>query len=179
MALRFGARITEVLNELVPKKCITATPNAHPWLNDRCRQVIDEKMSAVGTPLEIPARDRCSKALTEEHDKYISRVRRKLSRLPRSSRGWWKLANALAGKRTKSSGIQPLRNSAGEWVRSSQGKAELLAETFARKSTLPAEEVNEYTAIGGAEVADDTFLPIRSRDVKRVLRKLKVDSASG
>ena len=179
MTLRFETRVTEVLDELVPKKSITATPKAHPWLNDRCRQAIDAKMSAVGTPLEIPARDRCSQVLTEEHDKYISRVRRKLARLPRSSRGWWKLANALAGKRTKSSGIQPLRNSKGEWVRSPQGKAELLAETFARKSTLPAEETNDYTAIGEANIADDTFLPIRSRDVRRILSKLKLDSATG
>ncbi len=179
MTLRFETRVTEVLDELVPKKSITATPKAHPWLNDRCRQAIDAKMSAVGTPLEIPARDRCSQVLTEEHDKYISRVRRKLARLPRSSRGWWKLANALAGKRTKSSGIQPLRNSKGEWVRSPQGKAALLAETFARKSTLPAEETNDYTAIGEANIADDTFLPIRSRDVRRILSKLKLDSATG
>ena len=131
------------------------------------------------TPLEIPARDRCSQVFIEEHATYISRVRRKLARLPRSSRGWWKLANALAGKRAKSSGIQPLRNSKGEWVRSPQGKAELLAETFARKSTLPAEETNDYTAIGEANIADDTFLPIRSRDVRRILSKLKLDSATG
>ena len=179
MALRFEDTVSKVLNELVPKKHITATPKAHPWLNDRCRQAIDEKQSAVGTPQELPARDRCSQILTEEHDKYIGRMRGKLSRLPRSSRGWWRLANALAGKRSKSSGIQPLRNSAGQWVRSSQGKAELLAETFARKSTLPAEEVNDYTAVGEEDFADDTFLPIRCRDVKKVLRKLKLDSATG
>ncbi len=109
----------------------------------------------------------------------MNKMRGKLSKLPRSSRGWWKLANAMAGKHSKSSGIQPLQNKDGEWIRSSQGKAELLGETFAQKSRLPAEEANDYSEIGEAVFADDTFLPIRTRDVRKVLRSLKVDSATG
>lgn len=179
MALRFEEKVKEVLHELVPTKSITATPKEHPWLNDRCREAIDGKMAAVGTPREIEARDKCSQVLTEEHDKYVSRMRRKLSQLPRSDRGWWRLAKALAGKRSKSSGIQPLKKTTGEWVRSSEGKAELLAETFERKSRLPAEELNEYATIGEGDFADDTFLPVRCRDVKRVLNNLKLDSATG
>ncbi len=179
MALRFEDKITAVLRQFVPTKSITTTPKAHPWMNDRCRFAIDEKISAKGTPEEIPARDKCSKILTEEHDKYVNRVRKKLSRLPRSSRGWWKLANSMAGKKTKSSGIQPLRTTTGEWARTSESKAELLAETFERKSALPAETANEYSAIGGHDFAEDKFVPIRVRDVKRVLASLKTDSATG
>ena len=44
---------------------------------------------------------------------------------------------------------------------------------------LPPEAANEYAAIGDAVFAPDYFLPIRTRDVKRSLRKLKADSATG
>ena len=179
MAAKLERKITAVLDELVPTKTITESPSTHPWINDRCRKAIDEKMSAVGTPGEIAARDACSRIILEEHDKHIDRVRRKLSGLPRSSRGWWKLANALAGKQSKSSGIQPLKSETGVWARTSAEKAELLAATFLRKSSLPLEEENEYSAIGSEHFTEDIFLPIRCRDVCRVLRKMKIDSATG
>ena len=169
----------EVLESLVPTKTITTSSKTHPWLNDRCRQAIDQKLAAHGTLQEIEMRDRCSQILTEEYDKHLNRVRQKLSRLPRSSRSWWKLANSLAGKRSKSSGIQPLQKPDGEWVRTAESKAELLAATFEKKSKLPDPTTNAYTAIGAPEFAEDTFLPIRTRDARRALTKLKAGSATG
>ena len=174
----FEETILKILRELVPTKIISNTASSHPWLNERCRNAIDRKLDAFGTDQEVSARDHCSKVLLEEHCKYLNRTRKKLSKLPGSSKGWWRLSNALAGKRTKHNGVQPLKKHDG-WARTCSEKAQLLADTFASKSLLPPEAANEYTAIGDAVFAPDYFLPIRTRDVKRSLRKLKADSATG
>ena len=178
MAKVFEETIRQTLRELVPTKTISNTSSSHPWLNDRCRSAIDKKLDALGTDQEVIARDHCSQVLLEEHDNFLERTRKKLSKLPGSSKGWWRFSNALAGKRTKTSGVQPLKWN-NEWARTSSEKAQLLADTFARKSELPSEVPNEYSAIGSEAFAPDYFLPIRTRDVKRALRKLKVDSATG
>ena len=175
----FEDNILSVLREFVPTKTVTNIVSSHPWLNQRCRDAIDKKLDAVGTVQELPARDACSRILLEEHDKYLDRTRKQLSKMPGSSRGWWRLSNALAGKRTKTSGVQPLKRDATTWARSASEKAQLLADTFAEKSVLPPEVSNEHSTIGDAVFAPDYFLPIRTRDVRRVLRKLKVDSSTG
>ena len=61
-----------------------------------------------------------------------------------STRGWWRLANVLGGKRPKSSRVQALKNSTSEWARSPAGKAELLAYTFTANFTLSDILENDY-----------------------------------
>ena len=106
-------------------------------------------------------------------------MRNKLHELPSSTRGWWRLANFLGGKRSKSSRVQALKSSTGDWARPPAEKAELLADTFAAKSVLPDKSANEYSAIPSTALGPDVFLPIRTKDVRRVLQKLKEDSATG
>ena len=179
VAATFEEQILGALTLLVPTKTITCDSSQHPWLNCRCRDAIDKKLTAFGTVQELTARDECSKVLIEEHDKYIARMRSKLSKMPGSSRGWWRLTNALSGKRAKSTGAQPLRSTTNEWARTATEKAQLLADTFSRKATLPPEEPNAYSVVGDPLFAPDYFVPVRSRDVRRVLRRLKSDSSTG
>ncbi len=179
VAKAFTETIVKVLDETVPVKEIVTRSSVHPWLNDRCRHAIDARIEAQGTDQEIPARDECSRILLEEHDRYVNKVRRKLAELPSSSRGWWRLAHNLAGKRTKSSGVQSLKSREGVWARSAVDKAELLAETFTKKSELPESEVNGYSPLRAPCFASDSFLPVRTRDVAKILKKLKADSSTG
>ena len=51
--------------------------------------------------------------------------------------------------------------------------------TFATKCLLPPEIPNEYSAIGGEAFASDYVLLLRTRYVKRALRKLNMDSDTG
>ena len=129
----FEETILKILRELVPTKIISDAASSHPWLNERCRNAIDRKLDAFGTDQEVSARDHCSKFLLEEHGKYLNRTRKKLSKLPGSSKGWWRLSNALAGKRTQYNGVQPLKKDDG-WARMFSEKPQLLADTFASKS---------------------------------------------
>ena len=99
--------------------------------------------------------------------------------MPGSTRGWWRLANVLGGKRSKSLRVQAFKNSTGEWARSPAEKAELLARTSAAKFVLPDIMENSYSATPSTAFCPNVFLPIRTKDVRRVLQKLEVDSATG
>ena len=58
-------------------------------------------------------------------------------------------------------------------------KAELLAETFASRATLPARTANEYTAIAATPEVQSGLFIVRTRNAKRVLQRLRLDSATG
>ena len=178
-AQRLFDAIIEGIDRFIPSRTVTTTVSTHPWINYRCRQAIDARLDAIGTTHETQRRDECSRILVQEHDKYINKMRKKLHELPSSTRGWWRLANVLSGKRTKSSRVQALKSAAGDWARSPVDKAELLAQTFADKSVLPTVSANEYSDLNSTTFGSDTFLPIRTKDVRRILCKLKIDSVTG
>ena len=137
-------------------------------------------MEARGTPDAIIERDRCSEILFEEHTRYIMKMRGELSDLPNSSKKLWKLANSLQGKTRSSESVQALKATDGSWARTPEAKAELLSETFARKSVLPVGESNEFSVLApGAAPAIDVFLPVRKRQVRRELLKLNDAKATG
>ena len=76
--------------------------------------------------------------------------------------------------------MQALKAPDGSWARTPEAKAELLSETFARKSALPEGVSNEFSALPpGAGPAFDVFLPVRTRLVRRELRKLNEAKATG
>ena len=178
-ALLFEERLTDVIRRWIRCRKSRVRVSTHPWLNDRCRHAIGEKLAAKGTDHEVFERDRCSQVLREEYDAHVARTKRELNKLPKSSKKWWKLSNALQGRSSTSSSVQPLQRSNKTWARTANERAELLADTFLHKSVLPRPQTNEYSRLNPVSVGEDTFLPVRTRDVERVLRKLRVDSATG
>ena len=174
---------TEVVSQVVRRnvRCNISRMrvSSHPWLNDRCRHAIDAKINARGTADEADAREQCSATLLDEFNAYVAKTRGDLRDLPRSSKKWWRLSNSLQG-RTKGSSVQSLHRQDGSWARTSVERAELLSDVFAQKSQLPDEILNEYTdMVPDAHAPPDSFLRVRQRSVLRILRKLKVDSATG
>ena len=175
---------TEVLERIIRRHVACRTSrvkvSTHPWLNDKCRAAINAKIDAKGTDRALEERDRCSHVLLEEYNAYVARTKAKLSRLGGSSKQWWKLSNALQGKSSKGSSVQSLQRSDGSWARLPRERAELLSDTFVRKSRLPEVSENDYTdAFADFPTPPDTFLRIRQRQVLRALKKLKVDTATG
>ena len=173
--------IMDTLRKHVRHKKSKVRVSTHPWLNDRCREAIDKRIAARGTASETVARDECAQVLHEEYLKYVERTKKKLGKLSSSSsKQWWKLSNSLQGRGKSGHGVQPLQRDDGTWARTAEDKAELLSETFLSKSTLPAESINDFSALPpGPAPAPDTFLSVRTRDVQRQLNKLKEDSATG
>ncbi len=179
-ASAFTRVVMEKVRRRVRCKKSSVQISSHPWLNDRCRAAIRQKIAARGSPTEIQARNQCSEVLFEEHAKYVQRMRTKLQKMP-SSKKWWKLSNSLQGRsRGQGHGVQSLKRSDGSWARDSGSKAELLSETFLRKSALPDECVNEYSDLPpGHPIPPDSFLPVRTKAVRKQLRRLNVDKATG
>ena len=80
-------------------------------------------------------------------------------------------------KSAVSSGISALKDGE-EWVLDPAKKANLLERTFASNNVLPVSEVNELSHVNPPHCVDG-FLRIRTRDVLRVLKNLREDSATG
>ena len=85
-AERFTDIIMRTLRGRVRCKLTTVRTSSHPWLNDRCREALANKMVARGTPDAIIERDRCSEILFEEHTRYIMKIISKLADLPNASK---------------------------------------------------------------------------------------------
>ena len=81
-----------------------------------------------------------------------------------------------AGKRT---GIPSLRVKDGLWLHGAGEKANAFAETFSKKFTLPAEVDHEASREGVAPSQMCGFVLLRERWVRRELKALRTDQATG
>ena len=84
-------------------------------------------------------------------------------------------------QKQKPSSIPALKDASGVWHRDSKSKAQILAETFSSKCSLPEAEVNSYTEIIPVDIKwDDNREKILTvKAAERVLLNLKEDSGTG
>ena len=75
--------------------------------------------------------------------------------------------------------IPGLKNVAGEWVHDPGEKADLFAETFAKKCVLAEREDNRYTNLERCNESQWQLLVRTTENAKRQLTSLRVDSATG
>ena len=174
----FTRILVSILDRFVPKRVLTNDVSTHPWLNERCLDLIRRKRSAEGTPGFLDVAAACSAGILAEYHRYIDRTRVKLQQMRRGSKGWWRLANEIMHRKSASSGVPAFKRDDGTWERTVVGKAELLADVFDARYTLPEASPNMYTWFVRENVRGG-FLPIRLRLALRVLRDLSVDSATG
>ena len=173
-------KILATVDTYIPSKMITDRVYAHPWLDDRCKQVLQWKNDAVGTTDFEMRRDECTKVFLDTYHAYLGKTREKLQRLPSSSRGWWKLSDSLLTKANGQENIPPLRRPDSSWATTAAEKAEELSRAFRAKSVLPVPETNDYTPLGPTSAAQmGPFLRIRQRTVSRLLKGLDETSGTG
>ena len=169
-------RIMDTVRSHTPEKDICERRSAHPWVNGRCLTAIREKNDAdVNSRAEAAAR--CSDVLFEEYCAYTQRMRDKLKKAKRGSKLWWKLTNNIMDKAGKTSSIPALKSTNG-WVLDAGGKSELFAKTFSSKFGIPEIVVNEYSALPPAHHRQG-YVPMRSRQVEKVLCSLDENSGTG
>ena len=161
----------------IPYKQVSFRKSSHPWLNDRCEAAIRAKNLAEGTDRFDQKRAVCSKVLKEEQQKHVTKLKEKLSSLPKGSKQWWKLNRELLQNKTKCSSIPPLRNDK-TWENSPNGKANLFAKTFAAKSTLPG-DVADCLFFAPPDLEMDQFVALRSRYAMKLFKKLNESKATG
>ena len=168
----------------IPCHTFTQQKGSHPWLTEECARLLRVQMESEGTDAYDAARDACSSALSDAYNTYVERIKQRLANLPSSNKSWWKLCHALQLKAHKASSIPALKktlpNGKSEWVRDSQQKAELFAETFWNKFSLPDAADNPFSEVVEVPYTyDNGWLPIRTRTARKLLEKLKADSGTG
>jgi hypothetical protein len=85
--------ILRALDLFVPKRQVFDSNPTHPWLNDRCLELIRAKRSAEGTHQFPEVAAACSAGILMEFHKYIGDAKRKLKKLRRGSKAWWRYSN--------------------------------------------------------------------------------------
>ena len=177
---QFTETVLSLVRKHVPVKKSSGARSTHPWLNERCLALVAAKHRAEGTPEYERCLRECSEGLLQEYKNYVQKTREKLRELPRSSKKWWNLSQALAHKTKAKTGIPPLKREDGSWARQPTEKAKLLLDTFTAKNKLPNEVENAHSTLApesGCSVSG--FLPVRARTATQVLKKLKEDKATG
>ena len=163
-----------MLLKFIPRKEVEWKKSSHPWINDRCKKAIQEKARAEDTDKYEKMNERCSEILREECQKYIDKLKSKLSSLPRSSKQWWRINRELMHRKAKVSSIPPLREGK-EWILNAKDKADSFARVFAAKNELPPEVV-DTPFFGHADAFLDEFIPLRSRSTMQIFKKLNSDT---
>ena len=160
-------------------KEITVRKSSHPWLNSRVERAVQDKTQAA--PDERAAATRkCSAVIKEEHDLWLARSRAQLANMPSGSKQWWKRSRQVAMQKELVCSIPALKDSDGQWVITSQAKADLFAGTFEAKYSLPAAEINEYSDVY-AESAYDQLQDDEPNegDALKVLQSMDATSGTG
>ena len=119
---------------------------SHPWLDDVCIAAIQRKNQAEGTSTYESAAESCTRIIAESHRRYLVSLRARIEILPRNSKRWWKLNRELLHRKTQISSIPPLRTTDGRWLTDSKNKADLFADVWSSKSTLPEEIDDPFIA---------------------------------
>ena len=98
-----------------------------------------------------------------------------MAKLPRNSKQW-QLNRELMNNTKPKATIPPLKFGKN-WLSEPQSKADCLAKVFSDKCKIPAADGDP--AILAAPVVMNDFVPIRRRDVVRVLKALDPSKATG
>jgi len=148
-----------------------------PWLNDKCHMAIEAKHQAEGTDAYTMVAATTNEILQTERASYTAKLKAKMEVLPKGSKRWWALNKQLLNKQAAPPLFPPLKNKAGEWCRTPTSKANLFADCWTDKCTL-LPEVFEHFFCFVADGMPPRFA-IRTRTVKQMLQKLRLDQATG
>ena len=104
-------------------------------------------------------------------------VKAKLATLPRRSKQWWRLNRDLMRRRATVTSVPALRDGT-QWLTDAKLKADAFARVFEGKSRLPPECV-DTPFFGNPDVECRDFIAFRTRAVRRLLKKLDPNKATG
>ncbi len=149
-ALELTEKILSIVKEYVPVKDVVSKPYKHPWIDDRCRELLRQKHASIGTPGFAAARDACTAGFTVAFSEFLADTRKKLKEA--TCKDWWKISKDLMSSSKTAENIPPLKRGK-EWAKQPGEKATLLAETFAAKAKLPDAVTNEFSEVHRSDVS--------------------------
>ena len=136
-ALWLTTTVLDLVDASIPSKMIADKSYAHPWIDESCREALAQKHAARGTASYATERDACSETFRCAYQAFVQKTREELKTLGPGSRGWWKTANSLLTKSGARENIPALQRPDGSWAMTPKERANELATTFQKKSTLP------------------------------------------
>ena len=87
-----------------------------------CYQAINAKHAAEGQVDYDEIAVNCREVLLGERKKYLTHLRAKMEKLPKSSKRWWSLNKQLLNKQAAHTLTPPLKNKEGLWCRTPKTK---------------------------------------------------------
>ena len=175
---RFCEALLDSCDKNIPRRTIYTKIASHPWLDETCFAAVAAKSAAAGSSEFADKSKLCGEVLRNAFLEYRRKLRARILDLPRHSKEWWRLNKELLYRRAKASTIPPLKI-AGELVLDAKKKANALARAFQAKSSLPQPVLGPKQELEKVEARMPEFILIRSRLVLRILKALKLDTASG
>ena len=150
----------EIADKCIGRREIGETKSNHPWLNEEILELISAKHSAAGTEHEVEAVQKCSEAIRIAREEYINRTREELKAMKPQSKQWWNKSGTILGDDAKACAIPALKNESGEWVRTPEGKSQLLAKTMADKYVIRDACENEYSKLQQCQILQELVFPL-------------------
>ena len=173
----FLSVIEEQMQKHIPPISKSVEKSCLPWLTDKCRSAIHAKHNAEGTETYTQMCSESATVLHAEKQKYLEQLKKKMSNLPKSSKQWWAINKRLLHKQAAPPLFPPLRTGADVWCKTPAAKANAFAQCWTAKCKLPAEVFEHFLCAVSDEMP--AWFPIRERDVRRFLQKLRLDQATG
>ena len=103
----------------------------------------------------------------------MEKIQDDLANLRRGSKKWWRLTEQIMNRQANPSFFPALKDSQGKWCVTAKDKANAFAKCWSEEfQMLP--EVEEQFFPAPLQKMND-FVPIRERDVKKVLATLRED----
>ena len=184
-ATEFSEWVRLGMDVYVPHRKFQVRPHSSPWFTPACAAAIAHRNhyynlyhrnnSDESKTLFRQASNRCKRVIEHAKLQYTERTRDQITSQKIGTRDFWRIANSVL-KRDKSS-IPPLFNGP-EVLTSASDKAELLAEQFAKNSTLSDKDstlphFQKRTNVSFSEVR------VTPRLVAEAISQLEIGKASG
>ena len=178
--------IRDAMELYIPGKLVSKKTGDKVWFDDQCKRAARKKRrlfkklkknnTARNKDKFTEARKEYNHAEKLARRRYNIKLRKELSDGSLSSKKWWNIVNTLSGKSTRTD-IPVLKDDQQVYT-SARDKAEKFCQTFATKCQLdnaedPAPQVQQSTTCTKERIA------FRHKDVRKLLRNLQPDKATG
>ena len=169
----FYKRVNDEMGKSIPRKKSIRRKCDLPWLDEQAREAMKEKHEAEGTANYEIAALKCRQILRQSKSNYMEKTQDDLANLRRGSKKWWRLTEQIMNRQANPSFFPALKDSQGKWCVTAKDKANAFAKCWSEEfQMLP--EVEEQFFPAPLQAMND-FVPIRERDVKKVLATLRED----
>ena len=142
-------------------------------------EAIRHKHASQGSESYATAARACTDAISAAYRKYVIKKKDEMKSLKRGSKQWWAIAKTLMDGATKTAGVPSLKTSDGQWIHEAKEKADAFADMLSSKFVLPADLHPKVTDHRNTPSLMCGFILIRERWVRRELKALRLDQATG